>query len=241
LKKLILLGALFCLVLPSQHATATTINFDVAADGITPVASGTNINTLYSSLGVTFGCFNGTGINTCTGNPQDVSGAGNAFAVSDPFLSASAPNVISVTSGFVGEFANTNNFYFSATFSSSVSSVSIDALPIPPAEFLFPPTNSPFIWAFDSSGNFLTSAFYTFTNVCVSGVTTCPYETLTVTNPNIAFVAFSSDIGQGGGNQGVFDNLTFSSGAVGVPEPSSLLLLSSGLVALAWMRRVRKT
>ncbi len=64
----------------AHNSQAITINFD-------DVASGTNINTQYAASGVTFGCFNGTSANVCTGN---------AFARSAT-SALSSPNVISLT------------------------------------------------------------------------------------------------------------------------------------------------
>lgn len=233
MKLRILLAALVFFLVRNQHVTATTITFD-------DVASGTLINAQYS--GVTFGCFNGTGVsNLCSGNPTNVSGAGNAYAVSSP-TAASPSNVISFTSGIpLGVFAVENLGFFSATFSSPVSSVSIDALPVLAAEGVGAARDVPFIQAFNSAGQFLTSASYVY-GACNPLTTACPYQTLTVSNPNIAFVAFSSTTGAGSFPVfGMFDNLTFTGNGSGtVPEPSTLLLLSSGLFAMRVWRGIRK-
>lgn len=52
---------LFLIGVSTHNSQAITITFD-------DVASGTNINTQYAASGVTFGCFNGTTSNVCTGN-----------------------------------------------------------------------------------------------------------------------------------------------------------------------------
>ncbi len=148
MKRLIFVATIVCFILiaQGQNATATLINFDVGPDGSTPVANLTNINTLYSSLGVTFGCFNGTdlSLNICTG----ASTGGNAYALAS-IAANSAPNVIGFSTGtLTGVFFDERFGYLKASFSSPVSSVSIDAKAVLPPEYLGTTTNNPFKQAF---------------------------------------------------------------------------------------------
>lgn len=200
-------------------AHAILINFD-------DVASGTNINTQYSGLGVTLGCFNGNNasFNTCTGN---------AFALAT-VLANSAPNVISLTATGFGNLVDERFGFFSASFASPVASVSIDARAILPLEYLGTTTNRPFLQAFDATGMFLGQALYS------GSVYTEAWETLTFSRAaaDIKFVAFSSFNSSGHPVYGTFDNLNYSS----VPVPAAVWLFGSGLMGLVGIaRRNRKT
>jgi len=216
----------------THAANAATITFD-------DVASGTMINTQYSSLGVTFSCINGTT------DPNDLCSGGNVFAVSS--LSAASPsNVLSLTSGVpLGTFTDERFGYFRADFSSGQTSVSIDALNVNPPEYLGSTTNAPCLQAFNSSGGFLGQAIWTGNTDIES------WQTLTVTSASadIAFVVFSSFSATGHAVYGMFDNLTFTAttggggggGGTTVPEPGTMTMLAMGLFGCRFARRKQLT
>lgn len=220
----------------AEPARAVLINFDTDPDG-NPIVTGTNINTTYSSLGVTLGCFNGTdsASNLCSGNAY-----ANATA-----SAASSPNVISLTPGTpLGLFIDERFGFFRASFATPVSSVSIDAMPVPLPEGLGTRSDAPFLQAFGAGGTFLGQAVYSGIASCDPTVAnSCPYQTLTFTRPteDILFVAFSSSHVSGPTTFGMFDNLVFTRQVLGpgngVPEPMSLALLALGLAALGLTRR----
>src|SRR5882672_6012145 len=190
-KALFLLVALISFGSCPSEAAAGQINFDDAADG-------TIVNTRYP--GVTFS------------NP--LSATSNIFARSGSGFAPSSPNVVSVFGTPVLPTFDARNGAVDATFASPVASVSIDARPVAPIEFLTPLTRRPFLQAFDAAGNLFTTVYYAGAlPTTVSGVG--PTETLafTSTGNNIARVRFSS---QNPGNPptipptyGLFDNLRF--------------------------------
>ncbi len=205
--------AMLSVIMFTPAAHAVLINFD-------DVASGTNINTQYTGVGVTLGCFNGTVTNLCTGN---------AYAVTS-VLANSAPNVIGL--GATGGTLVDERFgYFKASFAAPVASVSIDAKAVLPPEYVGGTTNKPFLQAFNASGTFLGEADYT---ASVYGET---WETLIFNRPtaDIKFVAFSSFSSSGHPVYGMFDNLNYV-----VPVPAAVWLFGSGLLGLIGIAR-RKT
>ena len=214
LKKVIalMLPTAMLVALPAQNARAAPINFD-------DVASGTNINTQYSGLGVALGCFNGSVTNLCMGN---------AYAVASG-LANSAPNVISLDpTTLSGSLVDERWGFFKASFASPVASVSIDAKAVLPPEYAGSTTNKPFLQAFNSTGAFLGQAVY---SASVYGGT---WETLTFTRPtaDIKFVAFSSFSSSGHPVYGMFDNLNSA-----VPIPAAAWLFGSGLLGLVGIAR----
>ncbi len=190
-KALFLLVALIVFGGLSPWASAGQINFDDVADG-------TIVNTHYP--GVTFS------------NPLHATS--NIFARAGSGFAPSSPNIVSVFRPPALAPFDARDGAVDATFATPVGSVSIDARPVAPLEFLTPLTRRPFLQAFDSAGNLIATVYYagTLPNT-VSGVG--PMETLTVTSTgnNIARVRFSS---QNPGNPptvpptyGMFDNLRF--------------------------------
>lgn len=219
----------------TQSARAVLINFDTDPGGFA-IATGTNINTTYSSLGVTFGCSNGNSalLNLCSGN---------AFANAS-VTPASSPNVISLTAGTpLGLFTDERFGFFTATFSSAVNFVSIDAMPVPSSEGLGTRTNAPFLQAFGAGGVFLDQFVYPGIGSCDPTVAgSCPYKPLSLTRAtnDILFVAFSSFNNAGPTTFGEFDNLNFSRAGGTVPEPSTLALLAIAMLGLS-AARVRRS
>ena len=166
------------------------INFDDATNGAV-------INTRYA--GVTFT------------NPI----GGNIFARHGSGFAPSPPNVVSVFGTGVPAF----DARFGAVdgrFATPVGTVSIDARPQAPVEFLTALTRRPFLQAFDAGGALLGTVYYAGA-LPTGGGAIGPTETLTFTSTanNIAVVRFSS---QNPGSPptvpptyGLFDNLCFSS------------------------------
>src|SRR5688572_21823548 len=136
-KALLLLIAVITIFGHTRSASAGQINFDDAADG-------TVVNTRYP--GVTFS------------NP--LSASSNIFARSSPGFAPSSPNVVSVFGPPALPTFDARSGAVDATFATPVGSVSIDARPVAPLEFLTPLTRRPFLQAFDSAGNLLTTVYY---------------------------------------------------------------------------------
>ena len=210
----------------SQAASAETINFD-------GVANGTDISNAYA--GVTFS------------NPL----GGGIFARSTSFA-ASAGNVVSVFETGFPQF-DARWGAVDVVFSTLQQTVSIDAAPVAPFEFLGFLSKLPFIDAFDAAGNLLAADYYSGVlpdDVAEVGA----YETLTVSSAagNIAKVRFSSQAPTGGpATYGLFDNLTFSVGTGGggggggqdpqpVPLPAAAWAGLALLGALGGCRRVKR-
>lgn len=172
----------------APHGRAAVINFDDAADG-------TVVNTRYS--GITFT------------NPI----GGNIFARNGSGFAPSVPNVVSVFGTGLPQY-DARWGAVDGRFATPVGTVSIDARPVAPLEFLTPLTRRPFLQAFDAGNNLLGTVYYAGplpTGVAEVG----PTETLTFTSTanNIALVRFSS---QNPGNPptvpptyGLFDNLRY--------------------------------
>lgn len=167
---------------------AAQINFDDAADG-------TMINTRYP--GVTFS------------NPV----GGNIFARSGAGFAPSSPNVVSVfVSGF--PYFDARFGAVDATFDTPVGSVSIDARPVAPFEFLGALIKRPFLQAFDASGNLLTTVYY-LGALPTGSSEVGPAETLSYvsTANNIKRVRFTTQnptqAPVAPATYGLFDNLNF--------------------------------
>ena len=205
---------------------AVTINFDDVSDG-------TMIDSQYTGQGVAFSSV--------------VSATGHAYAVDEIIYFDLEPNGVSLNTGL---FFDARDGAVKAAFSTSQSSVSIDARPILPPEYAGTPLNKPFLEAFDSSDNFLGEVLYPL-NFGDPGYTgdSGIWETLTVTSAsdNIAYVLFSSQHPAGSVPvYGEFDNLAFGGGAppgpggTPIPEPMTMTLLGMAIGALALRRVTRR-
>ena len=184
----LLLPSLFALCFGQLRATAATINFDDAADGA-------NINTRYP--GVTFS------------NPV----GGNIFARSGAGSAPSSPNVVSVAGTGLALF-DARQGAVEAAFATPVGSVSIDARPVAPPEFVGALTKKPFFEVYATNGVLIGQIYYQGA-LPTTGGAAGPVETISFTSTvnNIGRVRFSS---QNPGSPptvpptyGMFDNLRF--------------------------------
>jgi hypothetical protein len=178
------------------------------------VPDGTAINTYYPL--VTFSPVGGT--------PGWAPTTGDIYARFDPFAE-SASNVVSLvppyspndpTSSILPE-SDERAGKIQARFATLQMSVSIDALPILPPEWLGTPLNLPYLQAFDANGNLLGTAYYPYS---VSSPYYGTWQRLTVTSAtnNIAYVQFSCQHSQGTiPVYGDFDRLEFVSRFIMVP------------------------
>jgi hypothetical protein len=153
---------------PVEAPTNTIINFDFGPDGETTVANGTVVNTLYSSLGVTFQ-HAGTGA-SC--------GSTNVYANSDhPGTWGSSPNTVSLCGLDIASDISENTFgLIRADLTTSAEQVCINVLPDNAADFAR-------LDAFDGAGTQIGSAS------SVAGAT----QQLCVSASGIRRVQFSGD------------------------------------------------
>jgi streptogramin lyase len=208
----LLLLALANTFAPVVCAQQTTVNFDIDPSGAA-VASGTDVSSLYSSVGVSFSvlpcpwttyCFVGVG-----GTPEALA-APCAKCPSGSFA-ASPPNVIGIGGGSPIYAVSEQSGILKATFSTPQTSVSIQVYSVCIGNACLDNTQAPYLKAFGPTGTLLA------TNT-TSSETSALY-TLTVTGIGIAYVEFSAAFNVGNQTQqaGYFDNLTFSGGST---EPS---------------------
>jgi hypothetical protein len=169
-----------------ETPTNTLINFDVGPDGVTPVAHGTVVNTLYASQGVTFQK-SGT-VTSCFSTP-DVYASVNHSAGSP----ATPPNVVTLCGPSIASDISENTFgMIQADFAAPAAQVCIDVIPVP-NDGQAPDDNFGRLEAFDGSGSSLGS---------VSSAPTVA-ETLCNTAAGIRRVQFSG----AGSKFAWFDNL----------------------------------
>ena len=172
--------------LEDRLVPSTLINFD-------GVPSGTLINNHYS--GVTLS--------------DPVPGSdGNVYALYDP-IAASAPNVVGVNGTNIAYDASSGAV--KALFATQQSTVSIDAQPILPPEFLLPVKRQPFLEAFDNKNNYLGEVLYPYTYPSPQFGSWATLTFSSATN-NISYVIFSSQNNDDPSTTNVygsFDNLRF--------------------------------
>jgi len=170
----------------------TLVDFDTSPSGA--VAAGTLVDTTYASQGVTFTC-----VSCSSGHayaePRAV--GNNAVTL---FTPPSPP-------GFDARFGAVKS-----VFATPATSVSIQAIAVPTAEYVVNPVAKPFLEAFDASNNLLVKVLYQ-PDYGDANYGTAQTLTVTSSTASIAYVVFSS---QAPGNDtpvlGVFDNLRFYSG-----------------------------
>lgn len=188
---------IFAVISGLSGAEAAIIDFD-------SVVSGTVINSAFVGVQLS--------------NPI----GGDVYAREQSTFAPSLPNVASVVppsgSGLPGQsvfaFFDAMQGAVEARFATPQSTVSIDARPVSPLEFLGTLTNRPFLEAYDANGVLLSRALYTGPLPTTAAFTVGPTETLTITSAsnNIAYVRFSSQTSQSVIRTfGLFDNLMFSS------------------------------
>jgi hypothetical protein len=181
-------------VRPLPTGTAL-IDFDNSPGG--PVAAGTQIDSTYASMGVTFGCV--------------VCSSGHAYA-----LTAVPNNAVSLFAPPSLPFFDARFGAVKASFSSPRSWVSIEATAVLPPEWTTTPVAKPWLEAFDANGNIIlqngsNAAVYYPLNYGDAGYGTA--QTLTVNasaTQKIAYVLFSSQALGGTPVYGQFDNLRFN-------------------------------
>ena len=213
------LGICFLLAMPVM---AGTINFD-------DVPSGTLINTYYEGVIFSF--------DPCTGNESCWSGIGTGVYATELF----GNNVLSTDqSGWFPYNVDLRVGAFQADFLTSQQTVSIDARTMLPPEYLGSVINAPFMTAFFTDGTSQTVYYPQYL------LTSETWQTLSITAEmglGIDYIRLSSMYQGGVTVWGIFDNLYFSGDGGGfekppeVPEPSTILLLGSGVIGLCFAAR----
>ena len=211
-----------CALLACIAATATAqsvlINFDTAPGGAS-IASGTDVSTTYSSVGVTFAREGGT---TCGPSVYANNDQPGGFGSSPNVVSTCAPPIASDINGTV-------HGRIRADFASAATSVCIDVRPDGPGL-------NAVLSVYDVSDNLITSA------ASAPGVT----QTLCATGNGIRRARFPGT-GATGVEYARFDNLNVTFGAASVAAANvptlsefALLLLALTLAAAsAWRLRRR--
>jgi hypothetical protein len=173
---------------PSWLTNSTVITFDDVPDG-------TVIDTHYQSKGVTFATVTNSKHRPPIWNSQP------AYARKTP-TAESQPNVVSVERTGGAAF-DVRSGGVQAKFATPQLYVSIDALAEPIPESVTPPTNKPFIQAFDAQGAVLYTTFYGAYGAWQSLV-------VSSSSANIARVVFSCQHMNQPDVFGLFDRLIFA-------------------------------
>lgn len=224
LQQIIRLSVVSMALCGGQIVSGGQINFD-------DVASGTIIDNQYP--GVTFGC---VACGSGHAYARDMSSFGSTTAATDPNVvtligapGSGDPNASTLTS-FDARFGAVTVF-----FTTPQRTVSIQARPQLPLEFLGSALNKPFLEAYSSTtqngSTFLGRVLYPLDfgtgGYCQPSTSACggPWQTMTFTSTsdNIVSLRLSSQASQGGPNvYADFDNLTFETTPVPVmPRPEA--------------------
>ena len=169
--------------------SAVNINFDIGADGSTPVAPGTAVNSLYSRLGVTFSRSNPNGLCAGTGvyaNDHGPSG-----------FNSGQNNVTVCPEGIASDFSEDEYGAIVATFTVPQELVCIGATPLGPRGGQT--TGTAFIEAIDASGAVLSRV------ESAPSSPSRPQQTICVSGQGIAGVRFAGT----GAGFAIFDNLNY--------------------------------
>jgi len=168
---------------------AVNVNFDIGADGKSPVAAGTLVNSLYSRVGVTFSRSNPNGLCAGTGvyaNDHGPSG-----------FSSGQNNVTVCPEGVASDFSEAEFGAIVATFTEPQVLVCIGATPLGPRGGAT--TGTAFIEAFDASGASLNRV------ESAPSSPTRPQQNICVSGQNIRSVHFAGT----GAGFAIFDNLYY--------------------------------
>lgn len=220
--RLALAGTAFAVSITAANADPIVVNFDSVDTSETGGVTGAPVLSYLASYGISFSS-SYSGLTTYI----------QSYAVGSPYvIPVSEPNLFQV--------GNTSPTFFTynLNFSTSFAAVS----------FTVPGLTDATMAAWSATA-------YSADNTVLSSVgdpsisySGTPTATYTLDGPDIAYVQFSSNAEDFAGLNLSFDDLTLSDSLpegsgpeASMPEPTSLLLLGSGLLGLASLRRRKAT
>lgn len=169
----------------------------------TPIANNSIVDTTYTGIHVTLSCI--------------VCASGHAYARTITTGSQGVSLINPQTSSL--PFFDARDGAVTATFNTPRTWVSIDAAPVLPPEWVTPPTNLPWLEAYDVNGNKLGEALYPINYGQPNYGTMQTLKIATAPFAQIKTVRFSSQHNSGTSVYGEFDNLRFNGDLVYVPPP----------------------